>query len=1174
MDSDSITMPKNIYIYPCDCYIGRAVAKAFSAAGHSVSGFAALGNDAPSYVGNVIRAGDSGATAAHKQLLLTADVVVYDLLGHERATRDAVVHLAQQPYGGREVVFVAVSSPLVWAATRPNPETQFESAAGGEWGAAGEEEGGDGEAAAEGGAAAGGGEGEGEDVPWPGAGALGAAGTGSGDGDEREGENPSAAAAGSSGGAGGTEEGTAPPHTPPHTPPPIAPTFSAPDDIRRRSPATAARAALAVEQVVLRSGRRGRLHTAVVCPGLMYGEGEDDLTFFNAFKAAWIRQCLPPGGGAAAAGAAGRGGGPAPPPPPPRLLVYGRGTNILPTLHVEDMASYVLALAAEAGGWRWAAPGLGPQQLQLGLAPANGAGSAASATKLGSAPATGPSPSSSPPGPLTSGGYYLVTDGSRCSQAELVAAIAAEMGLGEDETAVEYVPDCALHHHPAPLRNRMLLDLSLATSPLPAFTPGRPGGLPAHLAAVAAEFRTARRLTPLRLLVTGPPLSGKTHLARRLAHQYGLSYISVPLLLAAAADPAVAAAAGLNPAMDPSLLRTAQAEVAAGLGGGGKDKDRDKEGGGWLAAGGRVAARTLGALLASALAEPRAAARCRGFVLDGFPRSAAQARAAFHLLQPDEEAAAAAAMAAEQSHAKLGGHKSKGGAAGPAAPGTPGNPGASSDVFEVPAGMRLVPNPLTAPTHVVELDAEEEDLRARLAAIGAAAEEAVTRLSGEVSALSELDKKGAGARKAAGGGPGGAGAKGGGGVPREVALAAALGHNTEAGFVRRWTSYQSWRAEDAEDRRTRIAAAQAAWEAEQARRAEEREREAAESRTLKAKRRRARAAAAAGTGCGGGSGAAGGGDGDNAALGTDGVQGPEDCSAAQPLDAQLPEHGGLMALSLAGGARHARLPNPAGEEGPMVTISVQPPLAVLSAAGVGAAAAAAAAAGPTSIAAAVSSAGAQASAPAPLPPLAALERQVAGVFLGSPHNFDGFPPAAHRSTPTAFASEGLGEEAQGAEADFDVRREAAATAASGSVTGPMAAAGTGAEASYSLRWRGGRGESVRRYLLQHVVPVVTAALAEVALTRIGAGGGGPEETEAYHGGGGKEALLHVARALQAAADAEEAGFVDPYADESYGIQLAKIEAKAAREAARAAAAAAKAEREAAARQQATEDGAA
>ncbi len=52
----------------------------------------------------------------------------------------------------------------------------------------------------------------------------------------------------------------------------------------------------------------------------------------------------------------------------------------------------------------------------------------------------------------------------------------------------------------------------------------------------------------------------------------------------------------------------------------------------------------------------------------------------------------------------------------------------------------------------------------------------------------------------------------------------------------------------------------------------------------------------------------------------------------------------------------------------------------------------------------------------------------------------------------------------------------------------------------------------------------------------------------------------LAHELLVAADALEAGYCDPYADPAYGVQLAKVQAKAGREEARAAAAAAKAAR--------------
>ncbi|GLC47522.1 hypothetical protein PLESTM_002095100 [Pleodorina starrii] len=1288
-------MPKNIFVYPCDSFIGRSVSKAFAAAGHAVSGVALTGANVPPSVTTIVRADDSDVAAAHRQLLLTADVVVYDLLGNERATRDAVVQLAQQPYGGREVAFVAVSSPLVWAATRPSPEAVFTSLAsmgapaapGGEWGAgaAGGESGDDaGAAAAAAAAAAAGGDGA-VDSPWAGArgrtgtGSGSGAGTGSGDGEE--------AAAGDAVPLGdavaiATLFGAPLEHVLARSAntPRIAPTFRAPEDVSRRVPAASARAALAVEHLVLRATRRGRLRTAVVCPGLLYGEGEDDLTFCTAFKAAWTWQCLPtrPAAGATR----------------PPLLVYGRGTNVLPTLHVADLASYILALTgtqqqqqpqpasaaaaavarpATAGSPAPATPLLAPappsaqtvgSSVGLGLASGSvGSSLALANTTSGAPPLASGSLLSLPPlgGPAHLSNYFLVSDGSRCSQSELVAAIAAALGVGvgggEEEGAIETVPESELHRHPPALRSRMLLDLSFATTPLPPSAPSpsspsssgpgwvlsRPGGLPAQLAAVAEEFRSVRSLTPMRVLVTGPPLSGKTHLARRLAARYGLAYISVPLLLAAAADPAVATTAGLSPSMDPGLLRAAQLEVAAGPSGAVNTKEREKDkeapNPGWLQTGGRVSAKTLGALLASALADPRVTARCRGFVLDGFPRSAAQARAAFYSLQVDE--AAVAALEAEQSKAAIKGHKSHKGArdmglsANPSTPKLGGGDrggvdaaavagglaggGAYSDVLEVPPTHRLVANPLTAPTHVIELDVGEEELRGRLAALAAAAEEAVTRVTGEAGQSSDADKKGPGtpSKKTPGGG-GGAGGKGAasGVVAREVLLAAALGHNVEAGFGRRLTAYGNWRAEDAADLRSRVAAAQAAWEAERARQEAEAARLAAEASTLKAKRRRARAAAAAAAAAASGGPTvtiSGEDDGDDVAA----ANGP-DVAAAEvppPSPPELPQHGGLVALSLgAGGATYARLPNPTSPEGPLLTIPVQPPPPAALVAS-GPAAATSGAAGPTSIAGTVAAAAqavVAAAPPPPPPPLPALERSVEAL-LGPPHNLDGFPePGA--TPPLAAAAAAPPPPPAVAAADppaakvGSVAVEVAAAAGSGDVAatgGPAAAAvEAGADASYAYRWRGSRGAAVRRYMLRHVIPVVTAALAEVALARTGGpvptvaaaaamaacSGGGAEPgshpatppTPAQSvpgtpgsvtggaggpGSSGKEALLHVARALAAAAEAAEAAFVDPYSDPSYAIQLAKIDAKAAREAARAAVAAAKAEREAAARQQ-------
>lgn len=419
------------------------------------------------------------------------------------------------------------------------------------------------------------------------------------------------------------------------------------------------------------------------------------------------------------------------------------------------------------------------------------------------------------------------------------------------------------------------------------------------------------------------------------------------------------------------------------------------------------------------------------------------------------------------------------------------------------------------------------------------------------------DKKGKDARK--GGAADKAGGKSKDGAPPPPAAspgAALLGHYAEPGLGRRLAAFRAWRAEDAEDLASRVAAAQAAWEAEKARLEAERARIAAENSTLKAKRRAAKAAAAAA--------AAGGQPGEGIATSPrpNGVTMDLDESASPdvslraggpggPADAPpplvLPQHGGLVALCVDGGAAFSAVTNPTLETGPVVTLlppPSQPPLT----AGV-----------PATVAAAVAAAAAQALgavAGTPLlplpPPLLALERQVEE-SVGVPHNFDGFPPPEPRQS-SAEAAEVA--EAEAAAAAAEAQRQAAEAEAAEALSRTAAAAAAGAEASYQQYLRGGRASAGRAWLMQRVMGVVTAALTEVAA----ATGGSDTARASGPAAGPKEALLHVAAALAAAAAAEEGGFTDPYLDPQYGIQLEKIEAKAARERARAEAAREKAER--------------
>jgi len=65
-----------------------------------------------------------------------------------------------------------------------------------------------------------------------------------------------------------------------------------------------------LERKVMTSAR-AHLRTYVICPGLMYGNGEDAL--FNHFRKAWMH-------------------------PEEELYVIGDGANVLPMIHVRDLA--------------------------------------------------------------------------------------------------------------------------------------------------------------------------------------------------------------------------------------------------------------------------------------------------------------------------------------------------------------------------------------------------------------------------------------------------------------------------------------------------------------------------------------------------------------------------------------------------------------------------------------------------------------------------------------------------------------------------------------------------------------------------------------------------------------------------------------------------------------------
>jgi Na+-transporting methylmalonyl-CoA/oxaloacetate decarboxylase gamma subunit len=215
------------------------------------------------------------------------------------------------------------------------------------------------------------------------------------------------------------------------------------DDVRRRRAHPAFRHYLTTEKTVSRLRVKGRLRTVVIAAGLMYGRGEWMLHPW--FKDAWSLR-------------------------PPSLDCYGRGDNVVPTVHVEDLAGVIVAAAA----------------------------------------------------PECTARYLLAVDDAQSTLAEICAAINRELGTGrpigrlrEDQVLL--------------LRDVDLLLVNLRLEAAAARDLGYEwkyaAGLVEGIGAAVADFRRLRGLTSVRVAVHGPPASGKSHYAALIARHYHIHHI-------------------------------------------------------------------------------------------------------------------------------------------------------------------------------------------------------------------------------------------------------------------------------------------------------------------------------------------------------------------------------------------------------------------------------------------------------------------------------------------------------------------------------------------------------------------------------------------------------------------------------------------------------------------------
>ncbi|XP_077394737.1 adenylate kinase 7 isoform X5 [Festucalex cinctus] len=224
------------------------------------------------------------------------------------------------------------------------------------------------------------------------------------------------------------------------------------DDFRRRKPHPNFQKHLELEKMVAKIGKMDRalFSTYVVVSGLQYGAGEQIFHLF--FKMSWLGQ-------------------------ENEIPVFGEGNNIVPTIHVSDLASVIKKTIEHQ-----------------------------------------PKP------------YYLVAvDYSNNTMEDIVKSIACALGLGKiqrkpfEEAFLKQdlsVMDIDFLHVNLSMEGVYLKEL-FSVHWLCEF------GLVENIELVVEEYRQTRGLLPIRMCVLGPPAVGKSSVSQQICNHYKLHHIKL-----------------------------------------------------------------------------------------------------------------------------------------------------------------------------------------------------------------------------------------------------------------------------------------------------------------------------------------------------------------------------------------------------------------------------------------------------------------------------------------------------------------------------------------------------------------------------------------------------------------------------------------------------------------------
>ncbi|XP_050994770.1 adenylate kinase 7a isoform X2 [Labeo rohita] len=224
------------------------------------------------------------------------------------------------------------------------------------------------------------------------------------------------------------------------------------DDYKRRRPHPNFKEHTSTEKLVLKLGKtkKSKLSTYVVTSGLQYGMGENIFHFF--FKTAWLGELS-------------------------SVPVFGPGTNIIPAIHIHDLARVVQNIIDHK--------------------------------------------------PKTH--YFIAVDDSKNTFEDIVKAIASTLGSGK---IANFPKEDAYGKKTITETDLLYLSVNLRTESV--FLKDRlnlhwdcESGIVDNILQVVEEYKQTRQLLPIKICLLGPPAVGKSSAAVKLCRYYKLHHVNV-----------------------------------------------------------------------------------------------------------------------------------------------------------------------------------------------------------------------------------------------------------------------------------------------------------------------------------------------------------------------------------------------------------------------------------------------------------------------------------------------------------------------------------------------------------------------------------------------------------------------------------------------------------------------